>query len=705
MHRLKLWQNKLFYALLLVILMLTLPVVLAACGDNSTVSPATAPAFLPTLTPSAGNTTIQATPANTTDIQTAALATTAAPLVTAATDTATTPPSTTIANTTTTISASATNSANTGKIVYTTLDNQIFSMDPDGSTKTKIADGSSAIVSADGKRVAFVLNNPDETSSVISVNIDGSGKQELCKGAARYVINLVRWSPSGRFIALTYDDSSQSGNPQGLIELCNTDSKTLQKVQRSQGAPKWVYDWTPDGNYTIWESLGQDNYYNLYYGDPDKNGAGAVVIAKGKTQQNTGSELQDFQADRFSPDGKTIASISENDNQIVFYSTPGQTSPLAGKTISLPSDGSQRAYQLTWSPEGNTLAAWVVEETVIKGTLKLYKLSPDHFGEVSQNLADNIVSVDWSRASSTKPPVNATITIPVAVVAKNAGKIVYTTMDQQVFLINPDGTGKIKIADGRNAIISADGKQVAFVTGADMEKNTVVTINIDGSNKQELCSGEPRYGITLEKWSPSGRFIALAYYPSHSDASYTIELCNPATKTLQKIERSQGAPIGVYDWTPDGNYTIWQSYTKDFYFNLYYGDPDKNGAGAVLIAKGKTPDNAGLPTPDFYDARFSPDGKTIAVIKNNQIVFYPTPSQKSSLLDKTINFPNDGSQTPTHLVWSPDGNILAVLVYDQAGNKTTIQLYSLSPDHFGEVSQSLDNEGKNDIQNVDWSSR
>jgi hypothetical protein len=683
--------------------MLTLPVVLAACGDNSSVLPATAPAFLPTLTPSAGNATTQATSMNTTDIQTAALATTTTPPATAAATT--TPPTTTIASTTTT---PTTNSANTGKIVYTTLDNQIYSMNPDGSAKTKIADGSSALISADGKRVAFVLNNPDETSSVISIDINGSGKQELCKGAVRYVINLVRWSPSGRFIALTYDDSSQGGNPQGVIELCNIESKTLQKVQRSQGAPKWVYDWTPDGNYTIWESLGQDNYYNLYYGDPDKNGAGAVVVAKGKTQQATGSELQDFQADRFSPDGKTIAAISENDNQIVFYSTPGQTSSLAGKTISLPTDGSQKAYQLAWSPEGNTLAVWVVEETVIKGTLKLYNLSPDHFGEVSQNLADNIVSVDWSRANSTKQLVsttaNVTTTVPVAVAAKNTGKIVYTTLDNQIFSMNPDGSGRAKIADGRNAIISAEGKQVAFVTGADMEKNTVVTINIDGSNKQELCSGEPGYGITLEKWSPSGRFIALAYYPSHTDAGYTIELCNPATKTLQKIERSQGVPIGVYDWTPDGNYTLWQSYTKDLYFNLYYGDPDKNGAGAVLIAKGKTPDNAGLPTPDFYEARFSPDGKTIAAIKDNQIIFYNTPGQKSPLLDKAINFPTNGSQILIQLVWSPDGNTLAVLVYDQASLKTNIQFYSLSPDHFGELSQSLDNTDKSSIQNIDWSS-
>jgi Tol biopolymer transport system component len=266
-------------------------------------------------------------------------------------------------------------------------------MKPDGTGKTKIADGSDALISADSKQVAFIVAERYKKATIVTVNINGSGRQELCSvdlhsiNGAEMGINLVRWSPSGHFIAFDY--ASISGAGVDTLELCNTTTKAIQKVERVQGSPLG-YDWTPDGNYTLWQSYTSDFYDNLYYGDPDKNGVDAVLVAKG----NYGLAYSSFLSPRFSPDGKTIATIF--DNVITFYSTPSQTSLLAGKTINPLATTDQQFTQLAWSPDGNTLAV-LFEDNSRKFKLQFYSLDSASFGTVTKSLDENIISIDWSR--------------------------------------------------------------------------------------------------------------------------------------------------------------------------------------------------------------------------------------------------------------------------------------------------------------------
>jgi hypothetical protein len=68
------------------------------------------------------------------------------------------------------------------------------------------------------------------------------------------------------------------------------------------------------------------------------------------------------------------------------------------------------------------------------------------------------------------------------------------------------------------------------------------------------------------------------------------------------------------------------------------------------------------------------------------------------LAGKTINPLAATNQQFTRLAWSPDGNTLAVL-FDDESRKFKLQLYSLNPAYFGEVTKSL----AENIINMDWS--
>lgn len=235
-----------------------------------------------------------------------------------------------------------------GKIVYATTDEQIWVTDADGNQRVKVGNGESPVFSPDGKRVAYVCQaNPSQYGSpysVCTVNLDGSNMQRQCEVGAATATGLARWSPGGRFIAV-----SSAQNTLGIVQMCDVmTGKLLGQLKYSQGSIENIFDWAPDGNNAVWQS----GWYggkggNLYYGDPNQFGQGAVQLTNG---QNQVSRIDNFYSSaRISPDGKTIAVAGAN---VIFLSVPGQHSPLDGWTLS----GLSRVTTLAWSPDGKALA-------------------------------------------------------------------------------------------------------------------------------------------------------------------------------------------------------------------------------------------------------------------------------------------------------------------------------------------------------------
>lgn len=304
-------------------------------------------------------------------------------------------------------------------------------------------------------------------------------------------------------------------------------------------------------------------------------------------------------------------------------------------------------------------------------------------------------------AATTQP---ATTTAPVATTTQPQpttgtaypGKIVFDNDKREVYIINPDGTDPRKLAEGTTPLLSPDGKRVAFVTGLSKDymppfRAVIQMMNLDGSNKTELCTTDkPNYLIQLVRWSPRDRFIAFGSLPTQVDGWPLISLCNTTDKKqVTAVKPRQGDAAVVYDWSPDGNYTLWQSYTDNI-FNLYYGDPDKAGTDATLLLKGE-PQPPGIPSPDFSSARFSPDGKTIAVALPDKVLLISTPGQKSPLEGKTYSF-----EHPYRLSWSPDSRALAVISIGSTTGKGSLIVFDIAS---GKQTKLAEDVGLS----VDWS--
>lgn len=255
---------------------------------------------------------------------------------------------------------------------------------------------------------------------------------------------------------------------------------------------------------------------------------------------------------------------------------------------------------------------------------------------------------------------------PTVSAGNGSGKLVIENVNREIELIAPGGGSRVLAQGGATPVWSPDGKTIAYTTLANPGGNghitTIKTIKEDGTGEETLCSGP--FGIEptwLLRWSPRGRYIAMyARSTEIQDTSGQLVLCDVTTKKFSlPLETAQGKPNGVFDWIPDGDFAFWQA-GKDGIYNLYYGDPDKKGVDAIKLLGSQailSVNNNGVNGQGYFtSARFSPDGRTIAVAANQIGLFSAPGGQRSPYEGKIFQAPK-GAQ----LSWLPNGRMLAYL--------------------------------------------
>ncbi len=269
----------------------------------------------------------------------------------------------------------------TGRIVLGTSDGQVVVVSPDGSTRLNVAEGRSPLFAPDGKRVAFLSvlpsSGPVGQVAIVATNLDGTGKQQYCVSDGNAELTLARWSPHGAYIAL-----NGAQNPPGSILLCNTATKKLAEHRTRQGTAGLIIDWTPDGEFAVWQVMNSGTgEAELYYGDFTKNGADAVKVTRGQNRADFAS-AKIYTGARISPDGRTVAVAG---SKIFFIGLPRQNSALNGQVI----EGVAQPSRLAWSPDGRAL---VVSDRATKAVYVV-----DVASKQVTKLTDNAEVGDWSR--------------------------------------------------------------------------------------------------------------------------------------------------------------------------------------------------------------------------------------------------------------------------------------------------------------------
>jgi WD40 repeat protein/CHAT domain-containing protein len=411
-------------------------------------------------------------------------------------------------------------------------------------------------------------------------------------------------------------------------------------------------------------------------------GHGVVFSPDGKTiasaSDNTvtlwnleGKELHTLQHSNivdsavFSPDSKTIASMS--DKTVTLWSLEGKElhtlphgAPVSdvvfspdGKTIaSASSDGIGGPVKL-WNLEGKKL------HTLPHGDIVLSMVfSPDGKTIASASF-DNTVKL-WNLEGKKLHTLPHSAPVSDVVFSPDGKTIASASFDNTVKLWNLEGKELHTLPHGvpvSDVVFSPDGKTIASVAD-----NTVTLWDLKGKKLYTLLHSAP---VTSVVFSPvriatsSGLYYIIA---SASDDN-TVKLWNMEGQVLQTFRHSDGVNSVVF--SPDGNTVA--SASNDNIVKLW------NLEGSELH------------TFQYADTVssvvFSPDGKTIASVADTAKLW-------DLERQKLYTLPHGDGDIVRSLVFSPDSKTIA-----SASDDNTVKLWNLE----GKVLHTLHHDAPDDV--------
>jgi len=255
----------------------------------------------------------------------------------------------------------------TGRIVYSSVEGDLWVVDADGSHRRRLTDSdagtdSSPTWSPDGTRVAFRTtrgspSGPDP-SNIFVINTDGSGERQLtpARGAAAGGL-FPAWSPDGNSIAY----SNGSG-----INLVRPDGRG----RRPLGVAGECSVWSPDGSELMFCSNGVNR------GEGVDNWDVFVMDADGTNLRRLTSNVAQDYPGAWSPDGTQIAFFSRRDGDGDVYVMDADGANLRRVTNQ---PGAQAAD--AWLPDGRLVIGSAQEG--VEGPPQWLVMRPDGSGRGS----------------------------------------------------------------------------------------------------------------------------------------------------------------------------------------------------------------------------------------------------------------------------------------------------------------------------------
>jgi WD40 repeat protein len=355
----------------------------------------------------------------------------------------------------------------------------------------------------------------------------------------------------------------------------------------------------------------------------------------------------------FSPNGKTIASASE-DNTVKLWN-------LEGKEIQSFKGHTGFVYSVTFSPDGKTIASGSSDDTV-----KLWNLDGKELHTVKGHTS-SVTSVAFSPDGKTIATGSWDKTVKLwnlegkeiqsfkghsafvwSVAFSPDGKTIASgSEDKTVKLWNLNGKELQSFKGHSNSVISVafspDGKTIATGSG----DKTVKLWNLEGKEIQSF-KGHSDSVISVA-FSPDGKTIASGSLDN------TVKLWNLEGKELQSFKGHSDSVISVA-FSPDGK-------------TIASGSSDKTVK--LWNLEGKELQSFKGNSNRVISVAFSPDGKTIATATES--------------LDKTVKLWSlDGKELQSFkghsyivrsVAFSPDGKTIASGSYDK-----TVKLWNLNLD-------------------------
>jgi TolB protein len=250
-----------------------------------------------------------------------------------------------------------------GRIAYQGSDQDsnyvIFTIDPDGGGKTEVTEGSDPSFSADGKKIAYVASDGND-SEIYTIKATGGRPFQVTDNAKND--SDPSWSPNGERIAYTCSD--------GDLEICtiNASGKGKRFQLTNNDRLDFSPSYSPSGKKIAYSGFSKTDF-EVY-----------TINARGGGKFNvTKNDTPDYYPD-YSPNGKKIAYVAQEtedaDNEIRTIKATGGRSLQVTTNI-------MEDYDPSYSPDGKRIAYTHYSDSDLPNeAAAIYKIAADGGSEV-----------------------------------------------------------------------------------------------------------------------------------------------------------------------------------------------------------------------------------------------------------------------------------------------------------------------------------
>jgi len=332
---------------------------------------------------------------------------------------------------------------------------------------------------------------------------------------------------------------------------------------------------------------------------------------------------------------------------LVVFSEPIDAATLTESSVQLSLDGAPLAGTLALGDSAHLTVTFTPAEGLAVGAeyqLLVRRVIADRDGDA----LERVTTVGFATGGPPLPP----------------GTQLAFVRDGQIYLVDSDGTGVVRLSDGpddADPAWSPDGRRMAFATarGQPPESTAIYVMDADGAN---LVRRTTAPFAQAPSWSPDGQWIVFAAYPP----DWTPGSAGSMDIFVTRADDDGTSPINLTDapgfethpaWSPDGTriafVSDWVAY--DFTADIFTMAPD--GSQRTQLTNGF---GFGGSLVQYYQPAWSPDGQRLAVV-TCLIGFETCAASTVSVMDA------DGSGLEPlaatigwdKRTWSPDGQTIA----------------------------------------------